>query len=331
MFCATEGCYFSKHSVSARKEELYMNGTMSRELTPDGVISVYKPPKMTSHDVVGRLRRLYNTKQVGHTGTLDPMATGVLVVMVGRAVKASEYLTAENKSYSAGLKLGLTTDTEDVTGQVLTRFCGELPRFEQVKAACERFLGDSLQLPPMYSALKVDGKKLVDLARRGIEVERQPRKISISKIELEATDAPDEFVMAVDCSKGTYIRTLCSDIGAALGCGAVMSSLERTASGAFKVSDAVTLEQLEQMDMAERISRLCPVEKLFSSFDAVILGDFFSHLAHCGCELYQKKLGTAYPDSTLVRLCDKEGFFALGEAREYPDGSAIKPVKQFKI
>lgn len=308
-----------------------MNSNMSREFVPDGVISVYKPPKMTSHDVVSRLRRLYNTKQVGHTGTLDPMATGVLVVMVGRAVKASEYLTADNKSYSAGIKLGITTDTEDVTGQVLTRFSGELPRLEQVETVCARFLGDSLQLPPMYSALKVDGKKLVDLARRGIEVERQPRKISISKIKLKATDKPDEFIMDVDCSKGTYIRTLCSDIGAALGCGAVMCSLERTASGAFTASDAVTLEQLEQMDMAERISLLRPVEELFPSFDVVNLVDFFSHLAHCGCEVYQKKLGTAYSNGTLLKLYDKDGFFAIGEVRDYPDGSAIKPVKQFKI
>ncbi len=298
---------------------------------PDGVICVYKPSGMTSHDVVWRIRKLYGTRQVGHTGTLDPMATGVLVVMVGRAVKASEYLTAENKSYTAGLKLGLTTDTEDVTGNVITRFLGELPRLEQVKAVAEEFLGESLQLPPMYSALKVDGKKLVDLARRGIEVERRPREIRISRLELSATDAADEFILSVDCSKGTYIRTLCADIGSRLGCGAVMSSLERTGSGDLKLSDTVTVEELEKMDMSERISRLRSVESLFPSFDAVILGDFFSHLAHCGCELYQKKLGTSLPCGSLARLYDAEGFFALGEVRDYPDGSAIKPVKQFRI
>lgn len=310
-----------------------MNGKDNRPVQPipDGVICVYKPSGMTSHDVVGRIRRLYGTRQVGHTGTLDPMATGVLVVMVGRAVKASEYLTSESKSYKAGLKLGLTTDTEDVTGNVITRFSGELPRLEQVRKVAEEFLGESLQLPPMYSALKVDGKKLVDLARRGIEVERQPRKIRISRLELSETDSEDGFILSVDCSKGTYIRTLCADIGSRLGCGAVMSSLERTASGDLKLSDAVTLEELEGMDMPERISRLRSVESLFSSFDTVILGDFFSRLAHCGCEIYQKKIGTSLPCGSLVRLYDAEGFFALGEVRDHPDGSVIKPVKQFKI
>lgn len=299
--------------------------------SPDGVICIYKPQGITSHDVVGRIRRLYGTRQVGHTGTLDPMATGVLTVMVGRAVKASEYLTADDKAYRAGIKLGLTTDTEDVTGRMLTQFSGQLPSLEQVKAVAERFLGETWQLPPMYSALKVGGKKLIELARRGIEIDRRPRSIYISRIELSPTAAPDEFIMSVECSKGTYIRTLCADIGRELGCGAVMCSLERTASGAFKLSDTVRLEQLETMGMSERLSRLLPTEKLFSSLDAVDLGDFFARLAHCGCELYQKKLGTSFPSGTHVRLYDAGGFFALGEVREYPDGSAIKPIKQLRL
>lgn len=296
-----------------------------------GVICVNKPEGYTSHDVVGKLRRLFGTRQVGHTGTLDPMATGVLTVMIGRAVKASEYLTAEDKGYIAGIKLGITTDTEDTSGTVITRFEGDLPCLSQVEEAAKQLTGDIMQTPPMYSALKVDGKKLVDLARKGVEVERQARPITVHKLDVEQTEKADEYVLNVECSKGTYIRTLCSDMGNILKCGAAMSSLKRTKSGAFTLEDAYTLEQIEAMEFEERLDALCPVEKLFSAFPAVDLGDFFAHLAHCGCELYQKKLRTSFQIGERVRLCDKNGFFALGEVREYEDGSAIKPIKQFKI
>lgn len=312
-----------------------MNGSTEKNRCPDnfegGVICINKPEGFTSHDVVGKLRRLFGTRQVGHTGTLDPMATGVLTVMIGRAVKASEYLTAEDKAYTAGVRLGITTDTEDVSGTVLTRFCGDLPCLSQVKTAAERLTGDIMQVPPMYSALKVDGKKLVDLARKGVEVERQARPITVRRFEVEPTDRADEFILHVECSKGTYIRTLCSDLGAILGCGAAMSSLNRTASGAFTLADSYTLEQIEAMSFEERLSLLCPVERMFSALPAVNLGEFFAHLAHCGCELYQKKLRTSFPVGERVRLCDKGGFFALGEVREFEDGTAIKPIKQFKI
>ena len=312
-----------------------MNGSTDKNRCPDnfegGVICINKPKDFTSHDVVGKLRRLFGTRQVGHTGTLDPMATGVLTVMIGRAVKASEYLTAEDKAYTAGVRLGITTDTEDVSGKVLTRFCGDLPCLSQVKAAAEQLTGDIMQTPPMYSALKVDGKKLVDLARKGVEVERQARPITVRKFEVQPTDEADEFILHVECSKGTYIRTLCSDLGNILGCGAAMSSLNRTASGAFTLADSYTPEQIEAMPFEERLSLLCPIERLFSSLPAVNLGDFFARLAHCGCQLYQKKLRTGFPVGERVRLCDKDGFFALGEVREYEDGTAIKPIKQFKI
>ena len=296
-----------------------------------GVICINKPEGLTSHDVVGRLRRLFGTRQVGHTGTLDPMAKGVLTVMIGRAVKASEYLTAENKAYTAGVRLGITTDTEDTSGAVLTRFDGELPCLSQVKAAAEQLTGDIMQTPPMYSALKVDGKKLVDLARKGVEVERQARPITVRRFDVEPTDRADEYILRVECSKGTYIRTLCSDLGAILGCGAAMSSLNRTASGAFTLDDSYTLEQLEAMPFEERLSVLCPVEKMFSTLPTVVLADFFARLGHCGCKLYQKKLRTDYAVGDRVRLCDRNGFFAIGEVREYEDGTAIKPIKQFKI
>ena len=296
-----------------------------------GVVCINKPEGFTSHDVVGKLRRLFGTRQVGHTGTLDPMATGVLTVMIGRAVKASEYLTAEDKGYKAGIRLGITTDTEDTEGEVLTRYDGELPCLSKVKEAAKQLTGDIMQIPPMYSALKVDGKKLVDLARKGVEIERKARPITIHSFEVEATEKADEYTLWVKCSKGTYIRTLCADMGAILGCGAAMSSLQRTQSGAFTLSDAYTLEQIEAMPFEGRLALLCPVEKLFSTLPAVNLGEFFAHLAHCGCEVYQKKLRTNYYVGERVRLCDANGFFALGEVREYNDGTAIKPIKQFKI
>ena len=312
-----------------------MTDTTERNRCPDnfegGVICINKPEGITSHDVVGKLRRLYGTRQVGHTGTLDPMATGVLTVMIGRAVKASEYLTAEDKSYTAGVRLGITTDTEDVSGKVITEFSGDLPCLTQVRAAAEQLTGNIMQTPPMYSALKVDGKKLVDLARKGVEIEREARPITVRRFEVEATDRTDEFILKVECSKGTYIRTLCSDLGNILGCGAAMCSLNRTASGAFTLADSYTLEQIEAMSFEERLSLLCPVEKMFSTLPAVNLADFFARLGHCGCELYQKKLRTDYPLGQRVRLCDKDGFFAIGEVRDYEDGTAIKPIKQFKI
>ena len=312
-----------------------MNNNTEKNKCPDnfegGVICINKPEGITSHDVVGKLRRLFGTRQVGHTGTLDPMATGVLTVMIGRAVKASEYLTAEDKSYTAGVRLGITTDTEDTSGTVITQYSGDLPCLSQVRAAAEQLTGDIMQTPPMYSALKVDGKKLVDLARKGVEIEREARPITVRKFQVEPTDRADEFILNVECSKGTYIRTLCADLGGILGCGAAMSSLNRTASGTFTLEDAYTLEQIEKMPFEERLALLYPVEKMFSTLPEVNLADFFSRLGHCGCELYQKKLRTAFPTGTRVRLSDKNGFFAIGEVREYEDGTAIKPIKQFKI
>lgn len=179
----------------------------------DGVLIVNKHAGVTSHDIVNRVRRLYGTKKVGHTGTLDPMATGVLVVLIGRAAKASEYLRCDRKRYLATLRLGLTTDTEDTTGTVLTT-CDRIPDFDALCAVLPEFRGTIPQIPPMYSALKVGGQKLVDLARRGITVERQAREIEIVALTAAPTDRPSDFLLDVTCSGGTYIRTLCADIGA---------------------------------------------------------------------------------------------------------------------
>ncbi len=296
-----------------------------------GVLCLNKPEGVTSHDMVYKVRKLYGTRRVGHTGTLDPLATGALILMVGRAVKAAEFLSADEKEYLATLRLGITTDTEDITGNILTDHKGALPSFDDVKKVALGFEGDIMQTPPMYSALKVNGKKLLDLARKGIEVDREARPVRVERLEVFETDCPAEFKLLARVSKGTYIRTLCADIGSALGCGGVMSTLSRLSCGSFGIEDAVTLEQLSEMDESQRLSLLHPIDKLFSDCPEIHLNDFFAHLAHSGCELYQKKLGTDILDGELVRLYDKDGFFALARASEFADGSAIKPVKQFVL
>ena len=299
-------------------------------MEPSGVLLLDKPAGMTSHDCVNRIRRLYNTKKVGHTGTLDPMATGVLPILIGRAAKAAEYVVSDDKIYRAGLKLGITTDTEDTTGTVLTR-SDAIPDETAVRAVCARFTGEILQTPPMYSALKIGGQKLVDLARQGVTVEREARPITVYSMKVEATALPDEYILTVHCSKGTYIRTLCADIGAALGCGGAMSSLCREASGTFALAACTTLDALDAMELPERLSLLRPTESLFTALDAVKLPPFFEKLARAGNEIYQKKIGTKYPVGTRVRMMGADGFFALGEVGEYPDGTAIKAIKLFAL
>lgn len=296
----------------------------------DGVLLIDKEAGMTSFDVVGKIRRLYGTKQVGHTGTLDPMATGLLTVLVGRAVKASEYLTEHDKTYIATLKLGITTDTEDITGKVLTE-SDSIPNADTVKETCKSFVGSIKQIPPMYSALKRDGKKLCDLAREGIEIEREARDITVYSLVCTETENCDEYILEVSCSKGTYIRTLCADIGKALGCGGVMSSLRRTSVGEFSLDQAKTLSELENMTENDRKTLLFDTETLFYEHKKVVLPDFFARLCNSGCEIYLKKLGIELNDGEKVRLYDKNGFFSLGEVREYENGRAIKPIKKFRL
>lgn len=302
---------------------------MDKELS--GVILVNKHRGVTSHDIVFKIRRLYGTKKVGHTGTLDPLATGVLPVLVGRSAKAAEYLLSENKKYIATIKLGITTDTEDITGNILSK-CDTLPTKNEFFDACKRFEGEIVQIPPMYSALKVNGKKLVDLARQGIEVERQARKITIYSITPEAINEADGiYKIEVHCSKGTYIRTLCADIGAFLGCGATMTELERTESGDFKLENAYTIDELEKMTPEQRKGLLLPPENLFLGAPCVRFSTFYTRLFKSGCEIYQKKIGTDFPVGTFLRVYEENEFLALAEVRNYPDGTAIKSIKFFKI
>jgi tRNA pseudouridine55 synthase len=297
---------------------------------PSGVLIVNKHAGVTSHDIVYKIRRLYGTKRVGHTGTLDPMATGVLVMLVGRAAKAAEYLVSDTKRYKAGLRLGITTDTEDTTGEVLTE-SSAIPDADAVNEACASFVGKTQQIPPMYSALKVGGQKLCDLARRGVTVERAAREVEIFELSVDATDSPADYTLDVKCSSGTYIRTLCADIGARLACGGVMSSLERTETGGYPISEAHTIVELEQMSEEERLARLLPIESLFESLPKLTLVDFYEKLSRNGCEIYQKKIKTDFDVGQRIAVYGKNGFYALGEVREYENGSAIKLIKLFEL
>ena len=233
----------------------------------NGIVIIDKPQGWTSQDVTARLRRVFNTRRIGHGGTLDPMATGVLPVFVGRSTRGVEFFEHAEKTYETVLRLGLTTDTEDVTGTVLT----EQDAFvtgEMLEAVLPQFRGEILQVPPMYSALKINGQKLVDLARKGKEVERQPRPITIHELTMLGMEA-DGIHLRVRCSKGTYIRTLCKDIGEALGCGGCMAALRRVQAGEYTIAEAVPLQELLETQEPEKYLR--PVDTMFRNYNAVTL------------------------------------------------------------
>lgn len=231
----------------------------------NGILLVDKPEGWTSHDVVGKLRGVLHERRIGHSGTLDPMATGLLVVFVGRATRAVEYAEADSKEYIAGLRLGISTDTQDTTGTVLTEN-PDIPDENAVNEALGGFRGEISQIPPMYSAVKIGGKKLYELARRGEEIERKPRQVTIKKLCIIGRDNGD-YTLDVVCSKGTYIRTLCHDIGITLGCGGCMSYLRRIRAGAFSVDDAHTPEELQSLSESDGIDGiLLPVDTLFAGY-----------------------------------------------------------------
>ncbi len=231
----------------------------------NGIILVDKPRDWTSHDVVGKLRGVLHERRIGHSGTLDPMATGLLVVFVGRATRAVEFAEADSKEYVAGIKLGITTDTQDITGNVLST-CDVIPDKNELLAALNKFRGNIEQIPPMYSAIKINGQKLYELARKGKSVERKPRSVTISRLELTDGQGCD-YTLEVECSKGTYIRTLCDDIGQELSCGACMSSLRRTRAGAFDVKNAYSIEQIiKAAEEGRADSLIIPVDELFCAY-----------------------------------------------------------------
>jgi len=239
----------------------------------NGILLIDKPSDWTSSDVVAKLRGMLRERRIGHSGTLDPMATGLLVVFVGRATRAVEFAESHDKRYIAGIRLGVSTDTQDITGNVLSSSKKDISR-EELERVLTHFMGDISQIPPMYSAIKINGQKLYDIARRGGEVERKARNIRISALSI-AGMVDDDYILDVSCSKGTYIRTLCNDIGEALGCGACMSSLRRVQAGEFSLDKAYTLRQVQEAaDKGEAEKLLIPVDSIFSALPSLTVSAF---------------------------------------------------------
>ena len=286
----------------------------------NGIINIYKEKGFTSFDVVAKLRGILKTRKIGHTGTLDPDAEGVLPVCIGKATKICELLTDKTKEYEAVMLLGRTTDTQDVSGTVLS----EAPvtaEEEKVREAILSFVGDYDQIPPMYSALKVNGKKLYQLARKGKSVERKSRPITIFGLDILRQDAPDHYTIQVTCSKGTYIRTLCHDIGQKLGCGGVMDALRRTEAAGFTLEQAVTLEQVMQAAEAGQVQNLLmPVDTYFARYPALTIQGKAERLC---------RHGNGFPwegENGRYRVYGSDGsFLMLGEIK---DGE-MKTVKNF--
>ncbi len=274
-----------------------------------GLILVNKPKGITSFAAVARVRRLANIKRVGHTGTLDPLAEGVLPILVGRATSLCSYITDSEKSYTARVKLGITTDTEDITGNVLTESAVSVTD-EELTAVAKSFLGESMQIPPMFSAIKVDGKRLYSLARKGEEIERPPRKIFIKNITVRDFDGK-EFFMDITCGKGTYIRSLCRDIGEKLGCGATMTNLVRTKTAGFSIEKCVLLDKLTEENIKDYIM---PTDKAVENMPFVNVTEKQAVRFSNGGELDVSRTGlkNAY-EEMLVRV--KYGDVLLGLGR----------------
>lgn len=297
----------------------------------NGIINVYKEKGFTSHDVVAKMRGILKIKKIGHTGTLDPDAVGVLPVCIGKGTKLVDMITDKDKTYEAILKLGITTDTQDISGKVLsTREVKS--SFEEIEKVIKSFIGEYLQLPPMYSAIKVDGKKLYELARQGKEVERQRRKVIIYDIRiLDYSEKDHEIRVSVDCGKGTYIRTLLHDIGEELGCGGTMKSLIRSAVGNFRIENAKKLSEIEELVMQGRIEEYVhPIEQMFESYPMVEVDREFQKLVYNGNYFQRQHLlepVTMLQDGW-VRVYDADQIF-IGIYDFLKDEDIFKPVKMF--
>lgn len=293
-----------------------------------GIICVNKPAGFTSFDVIAKMRGILKMKRLGHAGTLDPMATGVLPVFAGRATKACDILPDRDKTYKAGFKLGITTDTQDITGKVTSEKIAEGIGHNEVNAVLERFSGNILQIPPMYSAVSINGKRLYELARQGAEVEREARPVTIYELALlEYNEAEQQGTLEISCSKGTYIRTLINDIGDALGCGGVMTSLVRTRACGFALEDCVTLEQLQA---AEDIFKFVkPVEELFSDCPVLRLHGAQERMYRNGVKLDLDKIRT---DTSVkrVRVYGEGGCF-IGTAVPDRENGILRVERNFFI
>ena len=274
-----------------------------------GILLIDKPSGWTSSDVVAKLRGVLRERRIGHSGTLDPKATGLLVVFVGRATRAVEFAESQEKRYRAGLRLGLETDTQDITGRPIGGEKREIST-EELENVLASFRGEIEQIPPMYSAIKVKGQKLYEIARRGGEVERRPRRITIHELKVAGRDGED-YLLDIRCSKGTYVRTLCHDIGRTLGCGGCMSSLRRTRAGAFRLEDAHTLDEVQKAaDAGQPESLLLPVDTLFDEEKATITGKAEAILRVGG------QPGIKLPEGRYRIYSDKGEFLALCKAEQ---------------
>lgn len=280
----------------------------------NGIINVYKECGFTSHDVVAKLRGILQMKKIGHTGTLDPDAVGVLPVCVGKATKVCSLLTDKDKTYQAVVRLGVTTDTQDLTGSRI-RISSVAVTEEQLLETAARFIGEIKQIPPMYSAVKVDGKRLYELARKGKEVERKPRQVTIRELKVTSVElSKQEFSMEVTCSKGTYIRTLCHDIGEELGCGAAMKSLVRTRVGNFVLEEAKTLDEIEEAVRDKRADKLfCSIDSLFLRYPHCTVRSPALHLLQNGNAIRPRLCSYCTPKGDeRVRMYDEDGdFYAI--------------------
>lgn len=290
-----------------------------------GLIILDKPKDMTSFGAVARVRRICSEKKCGHTGTLDPMATGVMTVMLGGATRFCELLPSHDKAYIASFKLGVRTDTLDITGTVLETKPVEATA-EQVKEALKEFEGDISQLPPMYSAVSVNGQRLYDLARKGIEVERKPREVTVFSIELLSANEEDaEYSIAVECSSGTYIRTLIDDLGAKLGCGAVMTDLRRTKANGFSLENAITIEELARLaESGELEKAVIPVDKALEDYPVIQVTQPQAKRFSNGGELFIQRLKCPKMLGIFRVYDPEENFIGLGEI----DGSEFLKVKR---
>lgn len=285
----------------------------------NGIILIDKPQEWTSHDVVGKLRGVLHERRIGHSGTLDPLATGLLVIFVGRATRAVEFAEADTKEYIAGLRLGISTDTQDITGRVISSG-GAVPDEFQLRKALEKFKGELEQIPPMYSAIKVGGKKLYELARKGESIERRSRHITVFDLDI-AGRADDDYVLRVSCSKGTYVRTLCNDIGQALGCGGCMSSLRRTKAGVFSVEDAHTIAEVQEaVDRGEAESLIIPLDTLFSEFNKLTVPAVAEKKLRNG-----SIVNISAPDGKYRVYSESNEFLLLGEVQS----GRLKTIKSF--
>ena len=292
----------------------------------DGLINIYKEKGFTSHDVVAKMRGILHMKKIGHTGTLDPDATGVLPVCIGKGTRLCSLLENHDKTYEAVLLLGLETDTQDISGKIVDKKNVSVTE-EQVLAVLDGFRGKIMQIPPMYSALKVNGKKLYEYAREGKVIERSPRPVEIYELKVKNMDLP-RVTLTVTCSKGTYIRTLCHDIGRALGCGGCMESLVRTRVGSFYLKDSITLQELEEKrDRNLLESCIVSVEELFADFPGVHTAEMYDILVRNGNRIGNNMLKEKTVENK-VRMYDSSGLF-VGIYEYDPGRKDYKPLKMF--